>query len=476
MDSDHSTKFIMPRNLDAELALLSLAFFNSDLSEAIEIVKPSDFYDTTHQQVWEAICSLHAQGSAIDVVAVTDELKKQNLDPKSATEAVLKAFDSPTVVGGNTKRFANAVKNTATLRRLLVILEGSSQHAQTTGSEPKEVIVDLEKKLVELSEEVIDNRPQHSDGILDEVEKDIENTTKFGWKGIKTGWEAVDMATGGLIPTHVWVLGAYTGTGKTFWLLQLALNVLKQGKRVLIVSTEMDRKMNILRMLGNISGISSLNIMRGYMDDYQLEQLEKAKEELRSYSGQLFIVDNVYTAHEIRLKAKKIKLEQGGLDVVIVDFIQNLQGAENIYENMSQASIDLQEMAQSLQVCMVIASQVSQSSASWGGNSEVIEYKGAGEIAAIADVGLWLRKIPEKVAGKTGLADFRTGDGGVVTHRWLYLRKVRHGEPGKVTLRMDFPAGTVRQIQDQTNVPDPAKTEDVLGELKETGGEDDFEP
>jgi replicative DNA helicase len=465
---------MMPRNLDAETALLSLAFFNNDLSEAIEIVKPSDFYDTTHQQLWEAITTLYSQGSPVDIVALSDELKKQNLDPKSAMDTALSVFDSPTVVGGNMKRFAEAVRNTATLRKLLVTLDSSSQHAQTTGTTPAEVILELEKKLVELSEQVIDSRPQDSDGILKEVEVDIANTTKFGWKGIKTGWDAVDNATGGLIPTHTWVLGAYTGTGKTFWLLQLALNVLKQGKRVLIVSTEMDRKMNILRMLGNLSGISSLNIMRGYMDDYQLEQLEKAKAELRSYAGQLFIVDNVRTAHEIRLKAKKIKLEQGGLDVVIVDFIQNLKGAENIYENMSQAAIDLQEMAQTLQVCMVIASQVSQSGASWGGNTEVIEYKGAGEIAAAADVGLWLRKIPDKKAGPAGLADFRTGDGGVVTHRWLYLRKVRHGEPGKVTLRMDFPAGTVTQIQEQSH--DPGKQENFLEELETTGGGDDFEP
>lgn len=464
---------MVPRNLEAEMALLSLAFFGHELTEVFEFLEPSDFYETTHQQIWQALLSIHQAGNEIDIVMVSDELKKQNLDSHSAIQIATSVFESPTVAGGNIKRFAEAIKNAAILRKLLVVLEGSNQQAQLSGALPKEVITDLEKQLVTISEEVIDKRPQELTGILGEVEVDIENTSKYGWKATNTGFSQLDDVTGGLIPTHVWVLGAYTGTGKTFWLMQIILNILKQGKRVLMVSTEMDRKMILLRLLGNLSGIQPLKIMRGLMDDYELEQLEKAKQQLRSYQNQLFIVDNVYTTHEIRLKAKKVKLETGGLDVVMVDFIQNLQGPESIYERMSQAAIDLQEMAQSLQVTMMIASQVSQLGATRGGKQDLIEYKGAGEIAAIADVGLWLSRYSDKEASKFGWQDEKAPNGGVITYRKLALLKVRHGKPGKITLRMDFPAGTVIQAQAEAVTEENVALDQPIDVQEDF---DDFEP
>lgn len=476
MVTEDSHSFMMPRNLEAETALLSLAFLSSDMTEVFEMLEPSDFYETTHQQIWQAIIANYESGHGIDVVVIQDELKKQNLDAKSAMQVVLSVFESPTVFGGNAKKFAHEIKNAAILRRLLTVLEGANQQAQVSGSQPRELITELEKNLIELSEEVIDKRPQDSDGILDEVEVDIENTRKNGWKAVQTQIPALDEVTGGFIPTHVWIVGAYTGTGKTFFLVQMILNILKQGKTVMMISTEMDRKMIMLRLLGNLCGIKPLKIMRGQLDDYELEQLDKAKQQLRSYKNQLFIVDNVYTTHEIRLKAKKVKLETGNLDVLMVDFIQNLQGQESIYERMSQAAIDLQEMAQSLNTTVVIASQVSQQGATRFGKDEVIEYKGAGEIAAIADVGLWITKYKPKEAEKFGFEEHRTDSGGVITYRKLLLRKVRHGEPGVVDLRMDFPAGTVTQVRSGVTPPVPEDQTNVLETLTEEEVDDDFEP
>jgi len=220
------------------------------------------------------------------------------------------------------------------------------------------------------------------------------------------------------------VVGAYTGSGKTFLILQFLLNTLRDGAKVILFSTEMDRKMNMLRLIGNIAGLGTIEMMRGKLLENEEEDFRKAQQELRSYKDKLTIYDNVYNLSDIRLKAKKIKLTKG-LDIIAVDFIQNLRGAESIYERMAEAAVGLQQIAQELNVTVLIGSQVSQASAGWQ-SKEAIEYKGAGEIAAVADVGMWMA--PD------------TADQSL---RKIIIRKMRHGERIKFDVKLQFPSGRI---------------------------------
>ena len=281
----------------------------------------------------------------------------------------------------------------------------------------------MEKDIVEISDKVKDDRAIDAEGILNEIEIDIRRGKKEGWKGYQTKFKGLDERTGGLLPTHCWIIGAYTGVGKTFFILQIILNILEQGAKVMFFSTEMDRKMNMLRLLANLSGVGTIRLIKGDKLEEEQEDIARADKVLRGYKDQLKIYDNVFTVEEIRLKAKKEKLKNG-LNVVFIDFIQNLRGDSNIYERMSNAATALQEIAQELQVTMVITSQVAQSSAGWQ-SKEAIEYKGAGEIAAIADVGLWIKKNDN------------------LDEREVFIRKIRHGAPGKFHFRLSFPSGRV---------------------------------
>jgi hypothetical protein len=209
----------------------------------------------------------------------------------------------------------------------------------------------------------------------------------------------------------------------------------------MLFSTEMDRKMNMLRMLGNLAGLGTINILKGNLTDEEESQLLEAEKILATYKRNLMIYDNVYTVEEIRLKAKKQKLRDG-LDIVAVDFIQNLHGDPDIYNRMSNAATALQQIAQELGVTMILASQVTQSSAGWT-SKEAIEYKGAGEIAAISDVGLWMKRIQEDRDA-----------------RRIVLRKMRHGRSNKhFDVRILFPSGRVIEV---LNGVGTAKEEDEI--------------
>jgi len=118
------------------------------------------------------------------------------------------------------------------------------------------------------------------------------------------------------------------------------------------------------------------------------KKLLDAEKTLRKWG--LVVYDDVYNVDAMRLKIKKHKL-QGGADVVCVDFIQNLSGAGTLYERISDGIVKLQQMAKELEVTMLVASQVNNEA--MRSNNEVIGLKGAGELAASADIVLWLKRV-----------------------------------------------------------------------------------
>lgn len=423
----------LPKNTDTEKAIFSVILMNPEgFIEIADKLEPRDFYHIRHQEIWRAMGSLYQKGQDIDIVSVKTELEKQDVDYKPALEVLSSCYDSP-VLGGNLLAFVKEVKNKSLLRQIVGTALKHKQEAHLEDADALSILTRIEKDVVDLSDQVKDGRPVDAGGILDEVRADISKSQHGGWRSFNTGFYRLDEESGGLIPTQCMIIGAYTGVGKTFFILQIILNILKQGAKVMLFSTEMDRKMNMLRMLGMLAGLGTINILKGRLDDDEKERLEYAEKALGAYKQNLIIYDNVYTVGEIRLKAKKKKLRDG-LDVVIVDFIQNLRGELSIYERMSNAAIGLQQIAQELGITMVLASQVTQASADWA-KKEVIGYKGAGEIAAVADVGLWIKRVEDDLQA-----------------RRIVLRKMRHGRSNKsFDVRVLFPSGRVIDIDKEEN-------------------------
>ena len=414
----------LPKRIDAERALLSALLIQPSLIAKVgDMLEVDDFYELRSQQIWRGMVSLYKKDIKIDLITLSNEIKKFE---KDSTIKISDIIDSTnTYVGSsNIKKFAEEIKNASLLREIIATVHHFKNKAQSDDAESKEILAKLEGALLEINEKTKDDRPVDPEGILKEIALDIKNAKEHNWQGFKTGFDEIDDRTGGLIPTHVWILGAYTGTGKTFFVLQMIINILKQKAKVALFSTEMDRKMNVMRLLGNLAGIGTIRMLKGNLTQQEKTKLTEAKKKLEKYKDTLEVFDAVYAVEDIRLKAKKMKLQKG-LDVIFVDFIQNLKGPESIYERMSQAAIELQQLSQELKITVVLVSQVSQSGAGWK-SREVIEYKGAGEIAAVADVGLWITKHEDSDE-----------------LRWVYLRKVRHGAPGKFAVRVLFPSGRV---------------------------------
>jgi 5S rRNA maturation endonuclease (ribonuclease M5) len=207
--------------------------------------------------------------------------------------------------------------------------------------------------------------------------------------GFTTGFPWLDRPTEGLLPSTFWVLGAFTSTGKTALALQMALAALEAGAVVAFFSLEMSSRANIFRLLACRSGVPAVAIRRGHLEARDKAAVEAAWLWLDRQPAQLF--DQLYSLEAISAAARALKHTEG-LDVLFLDYLQNLGGDGSLFERMSRAAPQLQALAKELDCCIVGLSQISNEAAKGGGFQT---FKGAGEIEASADVALWLERDSE---------------------------------------------------------------------------------
>lgn len=424
--------FSLPKRPEAELAVFSSIIYGGfDFGQIADDLKAEDFYHLIHQEIWNACHEVYKEDGKVDMLNLMNMLRKKGLKYTDYSEVITAGNE---VVVFDPYRYIDEIKNASLLRKLLMLCGNYSERTQDPDSNAKEIMSELEAQMFELMDDVKEAEGENADEIIDEVEKDIEdieNTNIY-----TMGFDRLDEFTLGFFPKHICVFGAYTGVGKTYFTLQVILNVLEQGGSVILFSTEMDRRLMMTRMLSNLSGLGTLKILKQKLSDSEEDILKVAVKKMREYKERLFIYDNIYTVEQMRLKTKR-KKTLGQVDVVFIDYIQNMKEDGNIYDKMRVISEKLQRFAGELNVPLFLTSQLPQDAAGWKSKA-AIEFKGAGEIAAIADVALWMNKNE----------DFDDPDKKRYFGRTVHVRKSRHGREGKLNLQMFFPSGRIKDVKD----------------------------
>lgn len=256
------------------------------------------------------------------------------------------------------------------------------------------------------------------------VRKILDNIleSKFSHDVLPTGFANLDThLDGGFFSKELIILGAHTGIGKSQIAGQIFLNIASQGFKSAYFSLEISNEMIVSRLLGIKTNIKPTHLRYGTLEEPQEQAKQQAESELIGLGDLMNFYDDVYTLKDI---IREITDNQ--YEFVVIDFIQNiLEEGMDEYSRLSKAAITLQKVAKDTGTCILILSQLSNSAAKDGGKSKVIEYKGSGSIAMVADLGFFLDKGEE--AGTE-----------------LTLRKNRRGVSG-LTLRLNysFPGGLI---------------------------------
>lgn len=395
---------------EEETLVGTVLMFPEKYPEAASIVRPTDFSDVRAMRVWMKIGEQFVSGDDDLQVRVAMSMGTQE---EFAWVVGLTSEIIP--LKSNVIRIARTIADTAKRRRLAAELRAIADKATLHGAVADWVLEDMMAAYRrEAGETNVDSRI----GPVVERFKRVQAENKaVGRLGMRTGFRLLQDDFVVYQRGHLWVVGAWTSVGKSAFMIEAVNRFLheNEGGKVAVFSTEMREEQNIARILANRTGVNANVILSGEMLDMHARQVE---EQAKWLAGtELVLHDNLRNIDDIIAQCRKLKFTSG-LDLIWIDFIQNVyrQNVSDQYSMMSQIAKDLQALAHDLSCTIVCLSQLPNHAGRE--DTGILEFKGAGEIAAACDVGVLMKRAKED---KTKIL--------------FDVRKNRHGKCGKYLLR-----------------------------------------
>jgi len=354
-----------PQNISEEQAALgSMLLQEEAILHSIDILKPEDFYQKSHQIIFQCILDLFEKSRGVDLVTLTEELNRKNLLEKIGGVTYLTNLINSVPTAANIEYYSKIIEEKSILRHLI----NNTTKIISMAYEEKEDAKILLDKAEHLVFEISDRNIRQSfvpikEIIQDSYEKieDLYHREEF-ITGVPSGYEELDDITTGFQPSELIVVAGRPGMGKTAFCMNIAQYVsIYKNIPVAIFSLEMSKSQLVQRMLCSEARLDSHNLRKGRLVEADWAPLSMAAGRLSSSS--IFIDDTAgISCLEIRAKARRLKA-QCNLGLVIVDYLQLMQTAgriENRQQEISEISRSLKSLARELNVPVVAVSQLSR--------------------------------------------------------------------------------------------------------------------
>ena len=357
---------VPPQNLDAEMSLLGAVLIDDEvIADASEIVSAKDFYDKRHQAVYAAMMRLYERHKPVDLLTLTEELKKKDQLEAVGGSAYLTELTNYVPTAAHASSYAEIVSQKAVRRRLIKASAEISEMGFDEDATTQELLEKAEAELFSVSDQSLKQDLVSIESILTESFDRIEelHRNKGQLRGIRTGYRDLDNMTAGLQRSDLIILAARPAMGKTTLVTNLAYNVATIAKLpVLFFSLEMSKEQLIDRMLADASGVDSWNIRTGNLSDEDFSKISEAMGEMAE--APIFIDDTPgLSVLEMRTKARRAAHDQP-LGLIIVDYLQLMQASGNHNGNrvqeVSEISRGLKLIARELNVPLIALSQLSR--------------------------------------------------------------------------------------------------------------------
>ncbi len=359
---------IPPQNTDAEMSLLGAILIDEDvLADVTEEILSRDFYDKRHLTIYEAMLRLFEHRKPVDLLTLTDELKKKKQLDEIGGSAYLTELTNYVPTAAHARSYAEIVSQKAIRRRLIKASGDISELGYNEDRSIAELLEKAEADLFAVSDQNVKQDLTSLETIMLENFDRLEelHKNKGQLRGMKTGYRDLDNMTAGLQRSDLIILAARPAMGKTTLVTNLAYNVATLNKQsVLFFSLEMSKEQLIDRMLSDVSGVDAWKIRTGNLSDEDFAKLSEASGEMAE--APLFIDDTPgATVLEMRTKARRAA-HSAPLGLVIVDYLQLMQANVtrsdgNRVQEVSEISRGLKLLARELNVPVIALSQLSRS-------------------------------------------------------------------------------------------------------------------
>ena len=424
---------VPPHDLQAEESLLGAMLLSRDaISAAVETCRPEDFYRPAHAHIFDAICSLYAQGEPADPVTVADELRRADLLEAAGGPGNLVALQANTPAIANAAHYARIVQEHALLRRLIGV---ASEIAEMGYALPEDVVATLDKAeamVFDVAERRVTDSLKPVRELLAASLDHLEALYNRGDSitGVPTGYLDLDERLSGLQRSSLVIVGARPSMGKTAFALGVAAHAaMDKREPVLFFSLEMSHLELTQRLLCSEARVDSSRMRNGRLLQSDWPKVVAAMGKLGE--APLFIDDNPnLTVMEIRAKARRLKSREG-LGLIVVDYLQLMSTKSSSPEyrqlEVSEVSRGLKILARELEVPVVALSQLSRALESRADKRPMLaDLRESGSLEQDADVVLFIyrdevynKDSPDKGSAEVIIAKHRNGPTGTVQLAFL---------------------------------------------------------
>ncbi|MFZ5478048.1 MAG: replicative DNA helicase [Myxococcota bacterium] len=359
----------LPHNLETERSLLGgLLLDASQLGDVREKLKPDDFHRPWHQTLFRVMGEMSDAGITPDPTTVLDELERKNLTESCGGAAYVLGLPGACPSVENVEKYAELVKKHALRRNLHLAAQSIIEEVQRGEKDTDALLSESERLIFEIAQ-LSGPRDWHPlSVVVDEQMMAIQERSRRPGDvtGVPTGFVDLDRMLAGLQRTDLIVLAARPAMGKTAMVLNLALNGALRGHvAVGIFSLEMSRQQLVQRMLCSQARVDASKVRTGHLDPHEdWRQLVEAAEQLHALP---ILIDDTpgLTITQLRSKARRLKSEHPDLGLIIIDYLQLMQGtggAKESRENViSTISRGLKILAKELEVPVIALSQLNRS-------------------------------------------------------------------------------------------------------------------
>ena len=359
------TDNLPPQNIEAEQAVLGAIFLNTDaLADAMEYVEADDFYRRSHQLLFQAMVDLNNNSEAIDVLTVQNYLSTNNQLDDVGGVAYIAELATSVPTAANAGYYAKIVEEKSMLRRLISTATNIITQANNNDEDVPSLLDSAERQIMDVSERKNRSGFREIKDVLNEALNDVDRLSQQSEDitGLPTGYREFDKMTAGLQPDNLIILAARPAVGKTAFALNIAQNVATStDTSVAIFSLEMSAESLVNRMLCAEGSINANHLRTGQLDEGEWQNLIVAMGALSNTS--IFIDDTPgIKMAEIRAKCRRLAKEKGNLGLVVIDYLQLIEGSnkESRQQEVSEISRQLKKLAKELGVPILALSQLSR--------------------------------------------------------------------------------------------------------------------
>ncbi|CAM3110252.1 replicative DNA helicase [Vibrio rarus] len=361
-----------PHSLEAEQSVIGgLLLDNERWDTVAEKVMATDFFSRPHRLIFEAVKTLLEDSQPLDLITLSEFLERREQLEDVGGFAYLADLVKNTPSAANINAYAEIVAERAVVRNLIgVANEIADAGYDPQGRSSSDLVDFAESKVFAIAEERSNEKdgPQNVDNILEKTLERIETlykTPQDGVTGVDSGFNDLNKKTAGLQPSDLIIVAARPSMGKTTFAMNLCENAaMESDKPVLIFSLEMPSEQIMMRMLASLSRVDQTKIRTGQLDDEDWARISSTMGVLMQKKNMFIDDSSGLTPTELRSRARRIARDNGGLSLIMVDYLQ-LMRVPGMQDNrtleISEISRSLKALAKELNVPVVALSQLNRS-------------------------------------------------------------------------------------------------------------------